>query len=208
MGFIYLLTGPSGKHYVGQTVNTVAKRWQSHQRDLQRFTQGRQGGCTCLLRALAKYSVAAFTCTTILECPDSELDVHERYYIIHYKSKAPHGYNLTDGGALGYRHNEETKQILRTLQLGRKRDERARNNISTARTGLVQKRGKTRVNAAAASLPKYIELTITKNPNGALKEGYRVRVNKKIKSFLSMKLSMSQKLKIAIEYLENQTAKM
>ena len=34
MGYIYILTSPSGKSYIGQTIRSIEKRFQQHQKNL------------------------------------------------------------------------------------------------------------------------------------------------------------------------------
>ena len=47
MGFIYILTFPSMKSYVGQTTRTLAKRFAEHRQD--------DSNCVLLKRAIDKY---------------------------------------------------------------------------------------------------------------------------------------------------------
>jgi group I intron endonuclease len=85
MGCVYLVRSPSGKGYVGITVdNTLKKRWGNHCRDTKNGSH------------LAFHTFVF----QILEYSDdwSKLLSLEVWYIRELKTKAPLGYNLTDGG--------------------------------------------------------------------------------------------------------------
>ena len=70
-----------------------------------------------------------------------QLDWMEKFYIQYYDTKAPKGYNLTEGGEgmFGYRHNEETRKKLSKALKGKKQslewiEKRTRPNIGKKRT--------------------------------------------------------------------------
>lgn len=95
--FIYTHTSPSGKVYVGQTVN-VRKRWGYNGEHYK--TKKKDGSYIqpSFARAIDKYGWENFVHKVILEgIPKSEADYAERYLIKWYKL---HGisYNISSGG--------------------------------------------------------------------------------------------------------------
>jgi hypothetical protein len=62
----------------------------------------------------------------LCECSDrSELDEQEKYWIVRIGCKAPHGYNLNDGGN-GCNPSEETLEKCRLINKGRIRTEESK----------------------------------------------------------------------------------
>ncbi len=100
MGCVYKLTAPTGKCYIGNTTKTAQERWETH---LTAFKSGRRNGA--LYHAIAKYGADQFKLEIILDNDNwDELCLSERQCIVQYNTKAPHGYNVTDGGegVVGY----------------------------------------------------------------------------------------------------------
>ena len=121
---IYKITNRiNGKIYIGQTIRSLEKRWEAHQY---------QDGCTHLHRAIQKYGATNFTVEQIdVACDRGELDQKEQFWIRHYDSMAPKGYNLQTGG----KHCEfsnETRQKIRLKLTGVKRSEETRKKIGAA----------------------------------------------------------------------------
>ena len=108
MGYIYLLTSPSGKQYVGQTTRTVAERWKQH---VSAAHSNKKSNCRVLNRAIKKHGHLHFIVETLEECEDAELDEKEIAYIQKYKTLVPHGMNLKAGGS-GGKWSQETKLKL------------------------------------------------------------------------------------------------
>jgi group I intron endonuclease len=92
---VYLVTNKvNGKKYVGQTVQTLKKRWSSHGSDMKR-----RRGPHALVHALLKYGKENFSIRTLKICRTrEELNTLEKHLIVKFKTKAPNGYNITDGG--------------------------------------------------------------------------------------------------------------
>ena len=110
MGVIYVRPNLiNGKKYVGQATD-LKKR----QNDWKCLTQKYAG--TLINRARKKYGIDNFGFEILKECDDKELDYWEKYYIKELNTKAPYGYNLTDGGGgmsgYTYSHSEETKKRI------------------------------------------------------------------------------------------------
>src|SRR5271157_1134009 len=88
---VYLITNRiNGKRYIGQTSYSLEKRW---------FLHKNRKGCTALSNAIDKYGADNFNMEVLFSVPTREMagDL-EIEYIKRYNTKAPNGYNLTDGG--------------------------------------------------------------------------------------------------------------
>ena len=123
-GCIYRLWNTvNGKSYIGQTVN-FKKRIRSH------FNQSQ---CTALVNAIRKYGKSAFQ-WKILEAdiPYDSLSEREIYWINHFNSVSPNGYNLTYGGETGI-PSEETLLKMSKVQKGRTFSEETRRKMSEAK---------------------------------------------------------------------------
>ncbi|MBR1647478.1 MAG: GIY-YIG nuclease family protein [Selenomonadaceae bacterium] len=99
-GVVYLIWNMvNGKRYVGQTIQTLEDRFNQHARS-----------DSFIGKAIRKYGRENFRYGVIKTCASKEeLDECERYFIAALKSKAPYGYNLTDGGekSSGTHHTPE-----------------------------------------------------------------------------------------------------
>lgn len=90
MGCVYLLTSPSGKHYVGMTQQELAHRFYAH----KNLRVSRP-----LSAAVAKYGWDAFEKTVLFESNDkAALIAAEIELIASYGCMSPSGYNCTAGG--------------------------------------------------------------------------------------------------------------
>ena len=87
---VYLITNTvNGKKYVGQTQRILKQRLKDHRTDKKR-TIG---------IAIKKYGWENFTVEILDECETLEqLYESEKYWIAMLNTKAPNGYNMTDGG--------------------------------------------------------------------------------------------------------------
>lgn len=120
---IYKATNKTnGKTYVGQTTNSLKKRFDSH----LRTARSNRKPTTAFHNALLKYGPDDFDVEVIEECPNSEvLNERERYWIASLNTQCPSGYNIEPGG----RHfpmSEATKAKLR----GRKVSDETRRLLS------------------------------------------------------------------------------
>jgi group I intron endonuclease len=117
IGFIYLVTNRvNGKQYVGQTVHSIAGRFNCH---IKRT--GRPLG-----KAIQKYGVENFSIRVIdTAVSRSWLDRKEQTWIEFYHSQAPKGYNLSLGGysSHGFKMSEEAKAKIASALKGRKLSE-------------------------------------------------------------------------------------
>lgn len=96
MGIVYMLTAPDGKAYIGQTKETLERRWIKHvssaNSDLNR-------GCRLLNESICAHGADSFIKEALVMCNDSELETYERKFIDMYRTLSPHGLNIMRGGA-------------------------------------------------------------------------------------------------------------
>lgn len=93
---IWFDNDPEQKSYVGQTVQGSLVRIKQHIDD----AKSDKGGCPLLDAATRKFGVNHMR-YEILEDgirTHTDLDEAERFWIAHYNSKSPHGYNVKTGG--------------------------------------------------------------------------------------------------------------
>lgn len=113
-GVIYMIWNlVNGTRYVGQTVQTLKKRFKEH------------ASCKTMPigRAIRKYGKKNFYYGVIKSCASKEeLDYLEKFYIVALYSKAPNGYNLTDGGegTSGIERSPEYRAKLSAAMTGEK----------------------------------------------------------------------------------------
>ena len=107
-GIIYKITSPSGKVYVGQTIQEFKHRIRSHQR--------KDSGCTAISRAIQKYGDEMKYEIIENNIPHEQLDEREVFWIKKLNSISPGGYNLNTGGGQFYQITQEAKDRLRDTQ--------------------------------------------------------------------------------------------
>lgn len=188
-GDIYLLTSPSGKKYVGQSVqllpsgkkNGYMKRWKQH---VYEANTGKDYSI-CLNNAIRKYGEDNFKIDLLITCSIVEMDKWEKHYIKHLNTLHPSGYNLTEGGANG-RQSASTCEKKRISGLGKNKGK--------------QYPRRERKLEEDRDLPKYIRSYHDRTG----KDGYRVCNHPSLKdrSFVSKSLTMEEKKVLAIEYLK------
>jgi group I intron endonuclease len=139
---VYLVTNKvNGKKYVGQTIQSLAKRWSGH------LSTAKRGRGLHLYDAIRKYGKEAFE-IAVLATVDNQVDLDEaeRKYIATYQSNQPElGYNLADGGRGGPRgyfrpltegHKQRIKAARRgNSRLGKTQPLAARQKISQSNIG-------------------------------------------------------------------------
>ena len=109
MGLIYILTSPSGKIYIGQTIYTLESRWRDHIYDA---FDPNKNHCKALNNAIKKYGRNNFKKDVLLYCNNDLLDYFEEKAIDIYVSyNVDYGYNIKRGGSSG-KHSEETKRKI------------------------------------------------------------------------------------------------
>jgi group I intron endonuclease len=126
MGFIYTLTSPSRKQYIGQTTRPIEQRFDEHQKE--------NSGCKAIAGAIKEYDWDNFI-TDYYECPDDELNKHETWLIRLMGTLAPGGYNLREGGGSRGKFSEETKQKMSESKTGTRHTEESKKKMSDANNG-------------------------------------------------------------------------
>jgi len=100
MGYIYILTSPKGKSYIGQTIRPIQIRLEEHQK-----SKGGRG----VSGAIKKHGWENFE-KDWYYCPDEELNKHEELMVEVLGTLTPNGYNLREGGGNRGKASEETRQ--------------------------------------------------------------------------------------------------
>ena len=128
-GVIYKITNKiNNKHYIGQTIVGVHKRWNDHIGQSKRLN-------TVLAKAIRKYGKENFEVTEIVNTFNrEELNKAEISYIAEFNSLTPNGYNLTIGGE-GASPTEETKQKISKAHLGMRHTKESRQLMSDSKKG-------------------------------------------------------------------------
>tara|TARA_Y100000768_G_C23830690_1_gene611214 strand:+ start:111 stop:929 length:819 start_codon:yes stop_codon:yes gene_type:complete len=105
MGFVYMLTSPSKKRYIGITTQkSVEDRWKDHKK--------KHSHCTLLKRAIDKYGFDSFKKEVLVVTNNIYIEEYEQNFINVYDTLAPNGYNCTTGGELNKKLSEETKEKI------------------------------------------------------------------------------------------------
>lgn len=133
---IYKITSPSGKIYIGKTINLRSRIWSYN--SLLKTKKVSQG---LLLNSFKKYGIDVHNIEVIEVIEKEKLCEREIYYIDFFKSlfpDNPKGLNLTKGGEgmLGRKHTEETKEKIRRKATGRKASAETKIKMSNFRKGI------------------------------------------------------------------------
>ena len=129
----YVITNKvSGKKYVGITRQSLAMRWKWH------VSTAKRNDKYAICRAIRKYGADSFTIEEIVDGLDwDDLCETEKTLIFALNTRAPNGYNLTDGGqgGKGVRHSAEAKLKISVAGKGRKLTEETKAKISAGHKG-------------------------------------------------------------------------
>ena len=123
---IYVATSPSGKQYVGQTVQTIKDRIRNHKKN--------SSNCTLLKKAIKKYGFDNLSWKVIEEIPKFLLNDRETHWIQVLNTLAPNGYNCDTGG-------NAKKQLSQTLKNKISAGVSSHNIMRKGYLGFVEKRG-------------------------------------------------------------------
>jgi len=133
MGFIYRLTFPSKKSYIGQTIRDIHKRLEEHQLP--------SSNCVAVYNAIQKYGWEKVE-KEWYEVPDEDLNFYEEMLVALLGTLSPDGYNLMEGGGSKGRPSEETKQKMKEAKTGEKNhnfgktpSEESKKKMKEAKTG-------------------------------------------------------------------------
>lgn len=92
-GYIYKYTSPSGKSYIGQTIQSLSDRAGHNGKNY--------AGCPLFYRAIEKYGFENFEVEILATVPEEQLDQAEIKYIEIFDT-FNNGYNKTNGGQQGF----------------------------------------------------------------------------------------------------------
>jgi len=195
--FIYKLTSPNNKSYIGQVNENkgILNRFKQHintsKRDINK-------GSRLLNKALIKYGHNNFKIEKICKVHKNIKDVTEQLCISLYKTLTPNGYNLQTGGTYT-NHSDETKTKRSLSMINLLKSEEKKKIWSNAKKGKDQGIKNNRKFEEDKVLPKYLRRIRGKY------EGYCIDSHPlcKCKKFTSVKLTMEEKYKNALEYLLN-----
>ena len=118
-GIIYKYTSPSGKVYIGQTINED-KRKYAHRNDAY------NGSNLPFHTAIRKYGWENFDYNILFETSSKDykkiktiLNALEQFFIRRYKSNNPiYGYNCNEGGQMGTIISDKTKKKMSISHIG------------------------------------------------------------------------------------------
>ena len=112
-GIVYCLTSPSGKRYVGKTVQALEKRLRQH------GDQARRGVGSPLCCAIRKYGLNAFDLNVVWRSGEQELLDKESELVSLMGCIAPRGYNAKGGGGEAFTFSQETRRKMSAAKRGR-----------------------------------------------------------------------------------------
>ena len=200
------------------------KRWKAH---INEANSLKREGCLKLNNCINKYKAENFVVEVLLICDIEYLDYYESYMITEYNTMYPNGLNLKTGGTNGIIFSKETKlkmsnsakgrtfssdtiekirrgnlgkfvsnetrEKLRIAITGKKLTDEHKQKISDFQKDFLQPKRK------HFGLPDYIYRI-----NYSNKQGYMIRNHPSIpnKYFVSSTISMEEKLKLTIQYLQ------
>lgn len=108
---IYSITSPSGKVYIGSSVN-IESRWYDHRHALARRTHH----CVALQRAVNKYGLENFVFEILEECaPDMLLEAEQQYIDMFVDVERSYNSSPIAGSRLGVAQSDETREKLSTI---------------------------------------------------------------------------------------------
>ena len=130
---IYKITSPSGKIYIGQSVD-IKKRFSYYKGVHCRFQKR-------LLNSIKKHGWGKHKFEIIKECLPEQLNEFEKYYVDLFQTfNSKNGLNILDGGGRKIFSNETKKKISDTMKrkkigIGKIFSEETRDKMRQARIG-------------------------------------------------------------------------
>jgi hypothetical protein len=106
-----MFTSPSGKRYIGQTINSFNLRKSKHVSEAMR-PPGNKTCSPCFHAAIRKYGIDNFKEEVLLEINNELLDQHEQRFIALYNTLHPNGYNMKEGGRSNHKVSEESRKRM------------------------------------------------------------------------------------------------
>jgi group I intron endonuclease len=130
MAYLYRLTSPSGKSYIG-IAKDYRRRWAIHR---YRANQNGQGA---LYAAIRKYKWESFSSEVLVIGSFEYVKEMEVKAIAAFNTYHPHGYNLTRGGdgVVGRRTPQDVRDKIAAGNRGKTMTAASRKKLSIARKG-------------------------------------------------------------------------
>lgn len=125
---VYKHTCPNGKVYIGITCMNVADRWKCGGKGYRK---------QYFYRAVQKYGWDNIEHSVIAEnLTKSEAeDMEVKLIATHHSNNPQFGYNIDNGGKVGDRMSETTKEKLRQINIGKRHTENAKLKMSLSQRG-------------------------------------------------------------------------
>ena len=200
---IYQLTAPNGKQYIGQSqchrrrsrrkegwqAHGFEGRWKEHKQ--RAVAKDQESKCTALYASLRKYGPESFQKEILLRVSKAQANHYEAKFIALLDTLVPNGLNLTSGGdAVVF--SDIARQRMSIASTGKLHSNKTKALVSSIG----------RIRSYARGMPALVTETKASRAS-ATDAGYRttVRLDGKAytKSFVSKALSMSEKLRLAVE---------
>ena len=135
------LNTDTGKCYIGVTKHGINRRWQQHVNN----AKSNRVPNSYFYKALRTYGYSIWEKRKLGEYQTSEEAYSaELFYIKTHDAFGDNGYNLTVGGDGGKGHivSKETKDLIRSIRVGSKSSETAKQRISKSLLGNARRKGK------------------------------------------------------------------
>lgn len=133
MGWIYKITSPSGKSYIGQTVqDKVENRWAreiNEPHGLLIHVFKKYGHENCKFEKLFEVSYQTHGYRW-----EEFLDFWEKFEIREQDTLRPHGYNSTSGGK-NCKYHAAVRKRMSDMKIGKKATKETKDKMSIARSG-------------------------------------------------------------------------
>lgn len=127
--------------YIGQTKGTLQARLRGHY-----CTKYADHKKSAISQAVKLHGRSNFTAEVIIEVnSQEELNRLEVFYIEHFNTIAPNGYNLKAGGQTNNKLCQEVIDRIIAKNTGRKQTDKARDNISNAHKGIIYESARIKV---------------------------------------------------------------
>ena len=192
-GEIYMITNKTtGKRYIGQTVSYLSSgrkygvygRWKGHVAGSKQ-TKNTQPIC----EAISRFGKDDFEIEILVICNLKELDYYEKKFISVFNTIYPNGYNVMKGGHTNKRSSMDTRELISEQKRFLYVSEEDRKKIKQSMKEL-----------GIDEIPPGIVYQHNTNQED-YKEGFVVNIDDGTKkSFTVGSLSLTEKLRLAIEY--------
>jgi len=132
---IYKITNTiNNKIYIGQTTQTILKRWKRHT-----WNCTKKRNIMLITKAIIKYGDDKFKIEEIDTAKDiNELNEKEIFYIKKYNSVSPNGYNISLGGG-NFIMSKKTRKKISESNKGKTISDETRKRLSDSHKGYIVK---------------------------------------------------------------------